>query len=150
MALPPFAVTSDKELETEVRDKTSYNATADELPGGWDSTNNELTGQFAGVVRDAKRVLYMRTESDEWYNDVAYGQALVAMTAMKAKEAVENINIESYGIGDENIRFSNADPDDSQQLRSWSSEVNNGIEDSNLSFDKGGSPSLSNTASYIG
>ena len=139
-----FAITSDQELESAVRDKTSYNASADELPGSHDS------GQMSGIIEDAKRVLYMRTGSDQWYDDVAYGQALVALTSMKAKEAVENVNIASYGIGDEQIRFSNADPEDSQQIRSWSSEVNEGIDKSDLDFEKGGSASLSNTASYIG
>lgn len=144
MALPSFAVTSDAELETAVRDKTSYSATADELPG------SDTTGQFKGIMEDAKRVLYMRTDSDQWYSDIGYGQALVAMTALKAKESVENIHIQSYGIGDENLTFSNAGPDESQQITSWANEVNEGIDKSDLSFDKGGSPKFSNTSSYIG
>lgn len=149
MALPPFAVTSEKDLESAVRDKTSYNATADELPGTYDSSSGEVDGQLGGIIEDAKRVLYMRTDSDGWYGDLAYGQALVALTAMKAKEAVENINIASYGIGDEQIRFSNADPEDSQQIRSWSDEVNEGIQNSDVVSDDNG-PSFSNTSSYIG
>lgn len=144
MTLPDFAVTSDTELESAVRDKTSYSSTPDELPGD----NN--SGQMSGVIDDAKRILYSRTDSTDWYSDVSYGQALVALTAMKAKEAVENVNIEMYGIGDETLSFANADPDDSQQIVSWSSEVNTGIEKSDLDFDSGGSPSFSNTASYIG
>lgn len=144
MALPSFAITSDTDLESAVRDKTSYNASPDELPG------DDTSGQMSGIIEDAKRVLYMKTGSDEWYNDVGYGQALVALTAMKAKEAVENVNIASYGIGDEQIRFSNADPDDSQQIRSWADEVNEGIDKSDIDFEKGGNASLSNTASYIG
>jgi hypothetical protein len=144
MALPSFAVTSDAELVTAARDKTSYDDAADELPG--DAT----TGQMSGIVDDAKRVLYMKTGSDQWYTDVAYGQALVAMTAMKMKEAVENINIEMYGVGDETLSFSNADPEDSQQIRSWSSEVNEGLNESGIEFDKAQDLSLKNTSSYIG
>lgn len=140
MSLPPFAVTDDDELETAVRDKTSYDDVADEWP----------QSQATGNINDAKRVLYMKTDSDKWYNDVAYGQALVAMTAMKAKEAVENINIESYGIGDESLRFSNADPDSSQQIQSWSSEVNEGLAESKLNFEKKQDLTLRNTSSYIG
>lgn len=144
MALPSFAVTSDQELENAVRDKTSYNDAADGLPGGHDS------GQMQGVIHDAKRILYMKTGSDGWYSDIAYGQALVALTAMKAKEAVENIEIASYGIGDESIRFANADPEKNQQIVSWSEEVNEGIDKAEINFEKGGTASFSNTASYLG
>lgn len=137
---PSFAITSNTDLESAVRDKTSYNDVPDELP----------SGQMSGIIEDAKRVLYMETKSDEWYSDIAYGQALVALTAMKAKEAVENVNIQSYGIGDEQVVFSNADPETSQQIQSWSSEVSSGIDNAELDFDGGGNPSFSNTASYIG
>jgi len=140
MALPSFAITDDTELESAVRDKTSYSDTSDEWP----------SSQASGNIEDAKRVLYMRTGSDQWYTDVAYGQALVAMAAMKAKEAVENINIASYGIGDETLSFTNADPDSSQQIQSWSSEVNEGLNKSEVAFENDPDLSFSNTASYIG
>lgn len=144
MTLPPFAIESDADLEEAVRDKTSYANRADELPG------TSSSGQMKGVTDDAKRVLYMRTNSDDWYTDVGYGQALVALTAMKAKEAVENVNIQSYGIGDEAVSFTNADPDDSQQIQSWSAEVDEGLAQSSIEFQDSQSLSLSNTASYIG
>lgn len=140
MALPSFAITDDTELESAVRDKTSYSDTSDEWP----------SSQASGNIEDAKRILYVRTGSDKWYTDVAYGQALVAMAAMKAKEAVENINIASYGIGDETLSFTNADPDSSQQIRSWSSEVNEGLNKSKVAFENDPDLSFSNTASYIG
>jgi len=143
MALPDFAVTTDEELESAVRDKTSYDPTPDELPG------DHTSGQFSGVVDDAKRVLYTKTGSTDWYGDVAFGQALVAMTAMKAKEAVENVHIDSYGIGEENLSFRNADPEDSQQIRSWSSEVNEGLSKSDVEFESD-NVKFKNTASYIG
>lgn len=145
MALPNFAVTSDSELEDAARDKTSYDDAADELPGSHDTDS-----QMQGIIEDAKRVLYMKTGSDQWYSDVAYGQALVALTAMKMKEAVENVNIESYGIADERLSFHNADPEDSQQIQSWSGEVNEGLDESGVEFDKAQNLSLKNTSSYIG
>jgi len=139
--MKPFAVTSDAELVRAARDKTSYSA--DELPG------DETSGQVLGLVQDAKRVLYTRTGSDDWYSEVAYGQALVALLAMKFKSAVENVNIESYGIGDEDVSFSDTDPETSQQLRSWSSEVTDALRESDVAFED---PDvfLDNTASYIG
>lgn len=140
MTLPSFAITADDELATAVRDKTSYADSGDE----WPAT------QASGNIEDAKRVLYMKTGSDRWYDDLAYGQALVALTAMKAKEAVENVNIESYGIGDESLSFSNADPDDSQQIQSWSDEVETGLNESDIDFAKTQQLTLRNTSSYIG
>jgi len=144
MALPSYAVTTDAELETAVRDKTSYDATTDELPGG------ATTGQMEGVIQDAKRELHIKTGSDKWYSDMAYGQALVAMTALKAKEAVENVHISSYGIADEALSFRNADPEDSQQIQSWSNEVDSALAKSGVSFSKQQDFGLRNTTSYIG
>lgn len=140
----PFAIESDSELVDAVRDKTSYSDSNDELPGDANS------GQMSGILSDAKRMLYIRTGSDQWYNDLAYGQALVALTALKAKEAVENINISSYGIGDESLSFSNADPDESQQITSWSDEVNEALDKSDANFEHEQDNQMQNTASYIG
>jgi hypothetical protein len=148
MALPSFAVTDDEELLSAVRAKTSYSNSTDEWPGTF--SGGSVSDQAGENIDDAKRVLYMRTGSDQWYSDVGYGQALVAMTAMKAKEAVENINIESYGIADETVSFTNADPDDSQQIRSWSKEVNEGLRKSDVEFDDQQDFSLRNTSAYIG
>jgi hypothetical protein len=139
MTLPDFAVTNDDELKHAVRDKTSYDNTPDE----WPET------QANGNLEDAKRHLYVKTDSTEWYEDVAYGQALVAMTALKAKEAVENVNISSYGIGDETLSFRNADPDDSQQIQAWSDEVSESLAESDVEFETG-AVKFSNTASFIG
>jgi hypothetical protein len=140
MALPTFAVTDDSELQTDVRDLTSYNDSPDELPAT----------QFDGIIRSAKRTLYVKTGSDKWYDDTAYGNALVMMAALKAKEAVENVNIDSYGIADESLSFHNADPDDSQQIRSWSGELNESLEKSDVQFDNEQDLAFSNTSSYIG
>jgi len=134
MALPNFAITDD------VRDKTSYSDTSDEWPAS----------QASGNIDDAKRVLYMKTGSDKWYDDLAYGQALVAMAAMKAKAAIENINIQSYGIGDESLSFTNADPEDSQQIQAWSGEVNEALNQSEVAFEKEQDLQFSNTSAYIG
>lgn len=140
MSLPPFAITNDAELEKAVRDKASYDDNGDEWP----------TAQAEGNINDAKRILYMKTGSDEWYEDVAYGQALVSLSAMKAKEAVENVNISSYGIGNETLSFDNADPDSSQQIQSWSSEVDSALDESGINFEKTQDLPFGNTSSYIG
>jgi hypothetical protein len=141
---PGYAITSDSELETAVRDVTSYDATTDELPGGSSS------GQLSGIIDAAKRDLHVMTGSDKWYSDMAYGNALLYMTALKAKEAVENVHIDSYGIADETLSFRNADPDDSQQIRSWSSRIRKSLDKSDVAFPSQQDFGLRNTTSYVG
>jgi hypothetical protein len=138
--MQPFAITSDTELESAIRDKTSYSDTADEWPAE----------QAVGNIEDAKRRLFIKTGSDKWYTDIAYGQALVAMGALKAKEAVENINISSYGIADESLSFSSDDPDSSQQIRSWSGELNESLKQSEVDFVDEQDLQMRNTSGYIG
>jgi len=141
MTLPDFALTTDSELKTAVRDATSYDDVEDELP----------STQLDGLVEDAKREMYGRTGSQQWYADVNYGQALKAWTCITVKAAVENINIESYSIADESISLSNADPEDSQQIQLWMNQVSRALDDAEVDFDRGSSNvSFSNTSAYIG
>lgn len=137
-----YDITSDSELETAARDQTSYDTS--ELPG------DHQSGQMQGLIESAKRVLHLKTGSDQWYSDRGYGHALTVLTQMKMKEAVENVNISSYGIGDEQVSFSETDPDTSQQIRSWSEELNMALSESGLSFSKQQDFGLRNTGSFIG
>lgn len=141
MTLPDFAITSDSELQAAVRDATSYDDNEDELP----------SSQLEGLVDDAKREMYGRTGSQQWYSDVNYGQALKAWTQIIVKAAVENINIESYSIADESISLSNADPDDSQQIRLWMNQVSRALDQAeDAGFKRSQDLSFSNTSAYIG
>jgi hypothetical protein len=140
MTLPDFALTSDAELKTAVRDATSYDDVTDELP----------ETQLTGLLEDAKREMYGRTGADEWYSDVNYGQALKAWTCIVVKAAVENINIESYNIADEAITLTNADPDDSQQIQLWMNQVNRALNQSDVGFERRQDLSFTNTSAYIG
>jgi hypothetical protein len=140
MSLPDFAITSDSELRDAVRGATSYGDTADELP----------QSQLESRVDDAKREMYGRTGSDDWYSDVNYGQALMAWTCIVSKAAVENINIASYDIADESITLENASPDDSTQMQIWLEQVSRALDDADVNFEKKQRLGLSNTASYIG
>jgi len=140
MAPQPFQLTTDSQLKEAVRDATSYDDTPDELPDS----------QLSGVLEDAKRDLYVLTGSSEWYDDIAYGQALKAWTQVLAKSAVENIHIESYSIADETISLSNADPDASQQIQLWMKQVNQSLDKSEAEFPNYEQLTLRNTASYVG
>jgi len=136
----PFQLTTDDELKTAVRDATSYDDTSDELPAG----------QLDGVLNDAKRDMYIKTGSNEWYTDIAYGQALKSWTQILSKSAVENINIDSYSIADEEISLSNADPDDSQQIKWWFKQVSDSLDKSEVDFETYTDLGLQNTANYVG
>lgn len=140
MTLPDFAIENDAELKSAVRDTTSYDSTEDELPAA----------QLDGLLDDAKRKMYGTTGSDQWYEDVNYGQALKSWVAIIAKAAVENININSYSIADESISLSNADPDESQQILVWMEEVSRALRDSEVNFEKSQDLSFSNSSAYIG
>lgn len=136
----PFQLTDDTELKAAVRDATSYDDTQDQLP----------ESQLDGNVADAKRDMYIETGSSEWYSDLAYGQALKAWTQIVAKAAVENINIESFSIADEQISLSNASRDQSQQIQLWLSQASTALDKSDEDFPTYENLSLSNTASYVG
>lgn len=140
MTLPDFALENDSELKSAVRDATSYDNTEDELPAS----------QLDGLVDDAKREMYGRTGSQQWYGDVNYGQALQKWTCIVVKAAVENINIESYSIADESISLSNADPDDSQQIQLWMNQVSRALNQAEVEFTNQQDLSFSNTSAYIG
>lgn len=141
MTLPDFALENDSELKSAVRDATSYDNTEDELP----------SAQLDGLVDDAKREMYGRTGSQQWYSDVNYGQALKAWTCITVKAAVENINIESYSIADESIVLSNADPEDSQQIHLWMNQVSRALNQADdAGFQRNQDLSFSNTSAYIG
>lgn len=141
MSLPDFALENDSELKSAVRDATSYDDTEDELP----------SAQLDGLVDDAKREMYGRTGSQQWYADVNYGQALKAWTCITVKSAVENINIESYSIADESISLSNADPKDSQQIQLWMNQVSRALNQAeNAGFTNEQDLGFSNTSAYIG
>lgn len=140
MALPSYAITDDAELETAVRDMTSYDDTADELPAT----------QMNGLIEKAKRDMHVKTGSDGWYSDLGYGNALSAHLAIIAKAAVENINLVSYSIGNESVQLANADPEDSQQIQQWASDVKEGLDNSEINFENEQDHSFKNTSSYIG
>jgi len=136
----PFQLTTDQQLKEAVRDATSYADTADELP------DSQLDGNLA----DAKRDMFIETGSDKWYDDVAYGQALKAWTQVIAKAAVENINIDSYSIADEEISLSNATPEQSQQIMLWAKQSSKALDKSDVDFPNYSQLTLKNTSGYVG
>lgn len=140
MTLPDFAITNDTELKEAVRDSASYDDNQDEIP----------ETQLNGLVDDAKREMYGRTKSDEWYTEVNYGQALKAWTCIVVKAAVENINIDNFSIADEQISLINSDPDSSQQIQLWMNQASRALSNSEIELVEQQDVSFRNTSAYIG
>lgn len=134
----PQYPSNDSELRQRVRDRTSYEDTADELP----------QSQLEGIVDSAKSRLELEASTDAWYSDDGITFSLVAYTCMRAKAAVENVPLDGYSIGDEEVSFDSEEPDDSAQYQQWAEDVRVGLDSS----DKDSSTSLKmqNSSSYIG
>jgi len=139
MALPNYAVTDDTDAQEAVRAITTYQDQPDEVP----------QSELQSLLQRAKADLQVKTGSYKWYRDFAYGNALVYHTAILTKAAVENIEIAQYEIGDEVIETRNAETD-SQQLSLWAERVKEGLDNSDLNFDRDPNLNLRNTSSYIG
>lgn len=130
--------TTDSELTTIVRDETSYDDTADELP----------QTQLDTLIERAKGRMELETGSDQWYSDDGLGFALAAYACMRAKAAVENVPLSDYSIGDEDVSFTETDPETSHQLEQWAEDVRIGLDASELDENQG--LALSNSTGYIG
>lgn len=129
---------NDADLKTVVRDETSYDDAPDELP----------SSQLDTIVERSKGRMELETGSSAWYSDDGLGYALVAYTCMRAKAAVENIPLSSYSLGDEQVSFSSENPEDSQQLEQWATDIRIGLDASDKDQQTG--PRLADSAGYIG
>jgi hypothetical protein len=67
-----------------------------------------------------------------------------------AKAAVENINIDSYSIADEEISLSNATPEQSQQIMLWTKQSSKALDKSEVNFPNYSQLTLKNTSGYVG
>lgn len=130
----------DTELKEAVRGDTLYDDTPDEL------SSDDLDR----IVERAKGRLELETGVSEStiFSDDGLSFALVAYACMRAKAAIENISLSSYRIGQEDVEFHNADPDDSQQLQQWADDVRVGLDASDRDSPTG--PTPQNTGDFIG
>jgi len=122
--------TTDSELTTIVRDETSYDDTADELP----------QSQLDTIIERAKAKIELTTGSSKWYADDGLGFALSAYACMRAKAAIENVPLSGYSLGDERVSFNADSPDDSQQLNQWAADVADGLDASAADTSVGPTP----------
>lgn len=133
-----YSITGDADLKTKVRGLTLYEDTADELDATTLSTQIDI----------AKLRVKNKTDSDSWYSDDGLGQVLLGVTAILAKNAMENYSVSSWSIGDQVIDVNGAGDRDQSQFEDWNDMVLEGLQATNVTIDTG--PSPSNTSSYIG
>lgn len=133
-----FDITTDSELKTAVRADTQYDDSEDELS----DTDLET------LINRAKQRLYLQTDSTEWYSDSGLGLALFGYACMRVKSAMENIPLDSYSLGDEDVSFDTDDVDDSLQMQMWAEDVSTGLDASTVDATNARLPQ--NSADYIG
>lgn len=129
-------IASDTELEDAVRHETGYDVS--------DMSADRLTS----IVERAKQHLYLKTDASDWYSDSGMSLALFGYACMRAKSSVENIPLDSYNLGDEDVSFDTDDPDDSIQMKQWANDISTGMSASDAASQTTRSPS--NSADYIG
>lgn len=130
--------TSDSELERIVRGETGYADHEDELP----PQDMEI------IIGQSKAKVELKTGSDKYYSNDGLGFALSAYAKMRAKASMENVSMASYTFGDEQVSFSDADPETNQQLRQWAEDVRIGLDSTDIDTDPSAKPR--NTSGYIG
>ncbi|MDB9247455.1 hypothetical protein PN419_00340 [Halorubrum ezzemoulense] len=131
--LPPFVPTDDADVREYVRQVTDYN----------ESTLNKPT--LRAKLDIAKSVLYMKTNSDAFYDDAPLGVALVFTTALLAKNAVENYSVTRWNIGNQYIDAGTESSSGDSQIQQWNTFVRMGIRRSDET-----PTGPRNTADYIG
>lgn len=129
-------ITTDGELETAVRHETGYEV----------SDMDDL--RLSSAIDRAKQRLYLETGSQDWYSDSGLGLALFGYACMRAKSSIENIPLDSYSLGDEDVSFDVDDPEDSLQLQQWAEDVRTGLTSSDATSST--SRGAQNTADYVG
>lgn len=130
-----FVPSSEADLHTYVRELTQYEDAPDGLPSDKLNTHIDI----------AKLRLYNRVDSDKWFTDAGLAQALLGMTAILAKAAVENYSVTSWNVADQEIDVSGMGDEDAAQFQQWAEMVYQGLRNSDATPDY----SVSNTANYI-
>jgi len=140
VSLPSYAPTSDAAVIERVRAETGYADTPDELP--------QATAQT--LVQDAKMRLnaavQSRLEANTFYDDIGLVEALIGVTAIKAKAHVENVSVASWDFGDGRVETRTSDGE-SLQTAQYEQMVADGLANANVGPR---TRSITNTHDYIG
>jgi len=132
---PEFAPSDQNDVVDYVRGLTDYDDTPDQLP----STALET------LIDLARLRIYNSVGSKQFYADAGLGQALVATTAILAKERVENYSIASWSVGDQSVTVEGSGT--AEQFNDWNDIVLEGLQASDATPSASGG--LRNTTSFM-
>jgi len=93
----PWDITDDSTLRTAVRDETGYD------------TDRLDTETLKGLVDSAKRVLALKAEITDFYDDRGIAVALCGVTCAKAKGRIENQPVRVKNLGGDDVTFRTSD-----------------------------------------
>jgi len=110
----PFDITDDNTLRAEVRSETLYDDD--------DISQADLQAQ----IRSAKRVLALKADVEQFYNDRGIAVALFGTTCAKTKGAIENSPVRTENIGPLDVTFRTSDGS-SLQLAQYEEMVQEGL-----------------------
>ena len=113
----PFDIADDSALETAVRGETQYD-------------DKRLSpDDLDALIQSAKRVLALRAEVTQFYDDRGTAVALFGLVCAKAKAAVENSPLQVKNVSGQDVTFRTSDGD-SLQVEQYESMVQTGLSQS--------------------
>ena len=133
--MPPnkdYLPQSDAELKTLIRGVTGYDDLSSEF------TDSDLDTQ----IQLAKMRLYNEYGTEAWYDDGGITQALLYLTAILSKCAIENYSTRRWDVGDQSFWSRDNAPDESAQFIEWTEAMNEGIDNSNSGSTTSVGPAL--------
>ncbi len=92
-----YDITSDSELQTAVRTETGYD------------TGKLSDGDLTSLIDSAKRVLALKADVTDFYDDRGLSVALLGVTAAKAKGTVENSPVRVKNLAGQDVTFRDSD-----------------------------------------
>jgi hypothetical protein len=118
----PWDITSDTELQAAVRAETQYD------------TGKLSADDLSDLIDSAKRVLALRADVTQFYDDRGIAVALLGVTCAKTKGAVENSPVLVENIAGEDVRFRESDGS-SLQLGQYEAMTERGLAESEKTDD---------------
>ena len=133
----PFDITDDTELIHAVRTETGYGPELLE-------TNSPEGTDLTGLVESAKRDLALRADITSFYEERGTAVALLGVTCIKAKSAVENVPVRAESIAAQDTTFRTTDGT-SFQINDYERLVEQGLSSASSVSDTADDIHLTNT-----
>jgi len=117
MSSEPFDIQTDSDLESAVRTETGYD------------TGKLPSDDLSSLIDSAKRVLALKANVTDFYNERGLAVALLGITCAKAKGRVENSPVRVKNLAGQDVTFRTSDGD-SIQVSAYEMMVETGLTES--------------------